>query len=122
MDSMETQVLCQIVQINRVGGGGVLGLSECCKDLCATRLETLSTFQDFTKTFNRCLPDDNVSKFYSVFLTILLKILLFQWSVVEKKMGPKKVGHIYKFISCTGLAYTGRSLFLNCTGQHYLGS
>lgn len=33
------------------------------------------------------------------------------FNCVIEKNGTKKVGHIYKFISCTGLAYTGRSLF-----------
>lgn len=71
------------------------GPSECCKDVCVPLgLDLILphfTFQDFTKTFNRCLPDDNVSKFYSVFS--ILQILLFQWSGIERKkkiMGPKK--------------------------------
>lgn len=92
-----------------------LGLSGCCKVLCATMnfdlTKTLShlTFQDFTRTFNKCLPDDSVSKFYSVFL-ITLEFSFYSGLMLRKKNGTKKVGHIYKFISCTGLAYTGRSL------------
>ncbi len=56
----------------------------------------------------------NFTMFFLMTLLVLGgKILLFQWSVDDKKKknGTKKVGHIYKFISCTGLAYTGRSLF-----------
>lgn len=67
-----------------------------------TKILPLQTFSGLTETFNRCLPHDNVSEFYSVFLMSLLffggegGILLFQWSVVEKKKknGTKKVGHI----------------------------
>lgn len=86
-------------------GAKALEPFECCK-ICVplgfdlTKILPLQTFSGLTETFNRCLPHDNVSKFYSVFLMSLLffgevgGIFLFQWSVVEKKNGTKKVGHI----------------------------
>lgn len=46
-------------------------------------------------------------------------VFFYQWSVLLKN---KKVGHVLKFISCTGLDNTGRSLFSDCTGQRYHGS
>lgn len=51
--------------------------------------------------------------FYSccffAFSTSLLKKLIFSCPLMKK--WDQKVGHIYKFISCTGLDYTGKSLF-----------
>lgn len=45
-------------------------------------------------------------------MTSVFEKLLFSGLLMGgKKNGTKKVGHIYKFISCTGLDYTGRSLF-----------
>lgn len=54
------------------------------------------------------------------FSTSVLKKLIFSGLLMKK--WDQKVGHIDKFISCTGLDNTGRSLFFYCTGWHYPGS
>lgn len=54
---------------------------------------TMDIFRTLQKTFNRCLPDDNVSKFYSVFSndsSVFGKFSFFSGLLMKKKMGPKK--------------------------------
>lgn len=73
---------------------------------------TIRHLQDFAKTFQECF--NYLSKFYWGGSTSFLKKLSFSGLLMKK--WDQKVGHVYRFISCTGLDYTGKSLFSNALG------